>query len=367
MLTQKQVEEISLLKEIGLSNREISQKVECHENTVSKILKEKKEKESKMKSSKLDPFKNYLKERINKYPKITSVVLFKEIVQMGYTGKPTILYDYIRSIRPEPFEEYKRFETLPGEQFQVDWGEGKTIIAGESISIEYFVMVLGYSRMFYFDFVSDEKLSTLLQCHNNAFEYFGGYCSEGVYDNMKTVVKELKRGKEYNEKFMDFANFYGFKVITHRPYNPQAKGKVERVVPFIRNNLLYAKEYSSISELEKRKEEWLEEANSRIHSELKEIPLERFKREKIHLHPLNRLYPIRYLNTRKVTEKGEVTYKNKSYSVGAEYANKQINLEERGGLLEIYYNDKKINSERLKIDVEVRSLNEYEEMISNGL
>jgi len=44
--------------------------------------------------------------------------------------------------------------------------------------------------------------------------------------------------------------------------------------------------------VKRRKEEWLEEANSRIHSELKEIPLERFKREKIHLHPLNRLYPI---------------------------------------------------------------------------
>ncbi|MCL4408014.1 MAG: IS21 family transposase [Thermotogae bacterium] len=364
MLTQKQIEEISLLKEIGLSNRDIAQRVRCHENTVSKILKGK---ENKMKPSKLDPFKEYLKERISKYPKITSTILFKEIIQMGYTGKSTILYDYIRSIRPEPFEEYKRFETLPGEQFQVDWGEGKTIISGESVSIKYFVMVLGYSRMFYFDFVKDEKLSTLLECHSNAFEYFGGYCSEGLYDNMKTVVKELKKGKEYNEKFMDFANFYGFKVITHRPYNPQAKGKVERIVPFIRNNLLYAKEYSSISELENRKSEWLEEANRRVHSELKEIPLERFKMEKSHLHPLTKLYPIRYLNTRKVTEKGDVIYKNKSYQIGIGYANKRINLEEKGGLIEIYYHDKKINSERLKIDVEVRSLNEYEEMISDGL
>ncbi|MGC8691355.1 MAG: hypothetical protein ACP5SP_07985, partial [Caldisericum sp.] len=119
-----------------------------------------------MKLSKLDPFKGYLKERLNKYPKITSTVLFKEIIQMGYTGKPTILYDYIRSIRPEPFEEYKRFETLPGEQFQVDWGESKTIISGESVLIKYFVMVLGYSRMFYFDFVKDEILWILTYTKN---------------------------------------------------------------------------------------------------------------------------------------------------------------------------------------------------------
>ena len=67
---------------------------------------------------------------------------------------------------------------------------------------------------------------------------------------MKAVVKSLERKKEYNAKFTDFADFYGFRIITHRPYNPKAKGKVERMVPYVRNNILYAQSYSSLSELE---------------------------------------------------------------------------------------------------------------------
>ena len=68
---------------------------------------------------------------------------------------------------------------------------------------------------------------------------------------------------------MDFADYYGFEVRTHQPYRPQTKGKVERVVPFYRNNCLYGKEYEHLGHLE--------EANRRLHSELKEIPLHRFE------------------------------------------------------------------------------------------
>ena len=76
---------------------------------------------------------------------------------------------------------------------------------------------------------------------------------------------------------MDFAGYYGFEVRTHQPYRPQTKGKVERVVPFYRNNCLYGKEYEHLGHLEEATAQWLEEANRRLHSELKEIPLHRFE------------------------------------------------------------------------------------------
>ena len=256
---------------------------------------------------------------------------------------------------------------MPGEQFQADWGQGKTIVEGEKRVIKYFVMVLGYSRMLYVEFVEDERLSTLVKCHNNAFEYFGGYCSEGLYDNMKAVVKKIEKNKEYNVKFMDFANFYGFKVTTHRPYNPKAKGKVERMVPFVRNNILYGQEYSNMAELENSRVQWLEEANLRVHSELKEIPFERFERERKHLNLLTRLYPIRYLETRKVRKDGGLIYQNRRYELGNKYAGSIVNLERKGGIINIYLNDEKIKTELLKMDVETRDLREYEEVSQNGI
>lgn len=319
------------------------------------------------KKSKLDPFKEWINKRLEKYPLLTSVVLFKEIREMGYSGGMTILREYVSSVRPvDPNSskgEYLRFETSPGEQFQVDWGQGKTMVNNMEKIIKYFVMVLGYSRMLYVEFTEDEKLSTLIRCHNNAFEYFGGYCKEGLYDNMKTVVKKIKKNKEYNDKFMDFANFYGFKVITHRPYNPKAKGKVERMVPFVRNNLLYGHKYLSMAELDNARIKWLKEANSRLHSQLKETPVDRFKRERKHLNRLTRLYPVRYLETRKVRRNGGLVYMNKFYSLNDIYTGKIVNLERKGGIVNIYLKDKRIKTVPLKIDVEKRDLREYEDIV----
>lgn len=365
MLSEREAMKIKILNEVGLSNVEIAMEIGCNPNTVSKYLR--KEWKEMKRRSKLDPFKEYIKSRLEKYPLLSSVALFKEIKPMGYSGGITTLRGYVHTIRPHEKEGYKRFETLPGEQFQADWGQGKTIVNGEERVVKYFIMVLGYSRMLYVEFVEDEKLSTLIKCHNNAFEYFGGYCNEGLYDNMKAVVKKIKRNKEYNAKFMDFANFYGFKVVTHRPYNPQAKGKVERMVPFVRNNILYAKAYSNMAELKNARVQWLEEANSRVHSELKEIPFERFEREKKYLNPLTRLYPIRYTETRKVRKDGGLIYQNKRYELEGRYAGSIVNLERKGDIVNIYYKDERIKTELLNMDVETRDLREYEEVSQNGI
>jgi len=361
VIKEKEVIEIRILKGMGLTNVAIARRLGYNRKTIARYLKG--EWVKMKRDSKLAPFKEYICKRLKEYPELKATVIYKEIEDMGYTGKMTILRRFIRTIRPKDEKTIIRFETEPGKQFQVDWGSGKTVIAGEEKSVKYFIMVLGYSRMIYVEFVRDEKLSTLLRCHNNAFEYFGGYCDEGLYDNMKTVVKKLEKNKEYNTKFMSFADFYGFDVKTHRPYNPKAKGKVERIVPFVRNNLLYGKEYISFEELNRLRFQWLEEANGRLHSELKETPLERFERERKFLNPLNRLYPIRMAEQRKVRMNGGVVYKNRFYDVGGEYAGEVVNVEEKNGLIRIYSGTRELKEYPLKIPVQRRSLEEYETLV----
>ncbi len=117
---------------------------------------------------------------------------------------------------------------------QVDWIEfGKA-----KNSLSAFVATLGFSRSSYVEFVSNEKLATLIECHKRAFDYFGGVPEEVLYDNMKTVI--LNRDTygaglhRFNKGMLDFAGHYGFRLKVCRPYRAKTKGKVERFNRYIR-------------------------------------------------------------------------------------------------------------------------------------
>ncbi len=182
--------EIKILNKQDTSLRSISREVSVSVNTVRKYLKydgSPKYKDGRKLITKLAPYKEYLSERIKSaYPiSLPGTVLFQEIKEMGYTGKMTQLRDYLKSIKPAAKQEdMVRFETASGKQMQVDWIEfrkGKNTLSA-------FVATLGYSRASYVEFVTNEKLVTLIECHKRAFEYFGGVPKEVLYDNMKTVI-----------------------------------------------------------------------------------------------------------------------------------------------------------------------------------
>ena len=113
-----------------------------------------------------------------------------------------------------------RFETMPGKQGQMDWGFFEDHLVyedGKWKKLYCFLMILGYSRMRYIEFVTDMSTNTLIRCHQNAFRYFGGYPEEILYDNMKQVViKRLLKQEDstLNRQFEDFAGFYGFQPIS---------------------------------------------------------------------------------------------------------------------------------------------------------
>lgn len=344
MISQKQRDMARILKEVGYTHAAIAREIRCHPNSVAKILAQE-ESAMPQKSSKLDPFVDYLKKRLKEYPDLQGVVLLEEIQDQGYTGKISILRDLLKEIRPyQPKEPIVRYETPPGEQFQVDFGQGTTKIQGQPVIVKFFCMIMSYSRHFFVLPVPNEKLATLIDAHNQAFEFFGGYAAQGLYDNMKTVVEALKREKVFNKKFMDFADYYGFKVLTHRPYRPQTKGKVERVVPYYRSRCLYGQEYWNWSHLLQSTGQWLVKASRRLHSELKEVPWERFQQEQPLLLPLNGTYPLRRLETRKVTKKGGVVFENRLYPIGTQYTGNIINMERENSKLCFYLKDQLIHT-----------------------
>ena len=244
MLGGAQVRRIIELNAAGQSVSGIARTLDLSRNTVKKYLREPalpQPKARPKKVSKLDPYTAYLTGRIGQG--VTSaVVLFREVQERGYTGQYTVVKDFIRPFRRTQVSASKitaRFETAPGEQAQVDFGRYSYLnLEGQQRSIWAFVIVLGWSRALYVEFIRKADTASFIRCHLNAFAYFGGMTQTLLYDNTKQVVLERDQTGEpvWNPQFLDFSLRLGFAIRLCRPYRPRTKGKVESGVGYVEKN-----------------------------------------------------------------------------------------------------------------------------------
>jgi transposase len=161
----------------GLNISQISKKTGFHRNTVRKYLAatpSSTPKKRREKPNKLNQFKEYIQQWINEYP-ISAARIFREIQLQGFTKVIRFVKTYARTIPPSGRTlAVLRYETKPGVQAQVDWGECDRIgVDGQFRKLYCFSIILGYSRMRYMEFTLSTDVSTLIQCHLHAFEYFG--------------------------------------------------------------------------------------------------------------------------------------------------------------------------------------------------
>lgn len=165
---------------------------------------------TKTKPSLLDPHKEYLRSRVEKLPEIPATVLLREIRARGYSGQITLIKDFLRPIRAEKRrlqELTVRYETAPGEQAQIDWGEFVRLPDGRKLY--GLSTILGWSRTGFVYFTDRMVLAELLYGLTLAFEYFGGWPRKLLFDNPKTVV--LVRGETVADS-MDFPPLSGHGV-----------------------------------------------------------------------------------------------------------------------------------------------------------
>lgn len=338
--------EIRALYQQGYKIKQIARQLGLSRNTVRKALRQEHSpqyQQHKPRTSKLDPYKEYLRTRLEEVPLISGVRLFEEIKLQDYTGKISILQDYLRPLRVSHAHDLTvRFETLPGQQAQVDWGSfGSITEDGIKLKLYGFVFVLGYSRAMYVEFATSQVTESLLLCHLNAFEYLGGYPKEILYDNMKTVILEYETklgGYHWNTKFLDFAGYYGFLPRVCWPYRARTKGKVERMIGYVKNNFFEGRVFGDLSDLNHQALVWCDTvANARIHSTTHEIPFERLKRETLLSHKSRPLYDTSEVVTRQVSRDCYISFKGNFYSVPWVYGGKGVTVRAKPeGLLEIW-------------------------------
>jgi len=287
---------IQILHQQGLSQRAIAKQLGISRNTVKRYLRAKidtpvysaREKGRSL----LDPFKSFLHSRIAqaKPVHLSGEVLFRELKELGYTGSLSLLRQYLFQYRGKPTPEpVVRFETEVGKQMQVDWGQ----MRGGKAPIHAFIAVLGYSRAMMVVFTDIMRYDTLEQCHRLTFDYFQGIPREVWYDNMKTVVVERdaygEGAHKLNQAFYQFAKSMGFIPKLCHTYRPQTKGKVERMVRYVRDNffrplntkLMALGQILDINTANEQVVLWLDTvAHQRIHDTTKQKPAERLVEER---------------------------------------------------------------------------------------
>jgi len=335
----------------GMSQSAIARQLGLDRKTVRKYLRQPSQgyRPRPARAAKLDPYRSYLRERWEKGVH-NARKLFGEIQKRGYPGRYTQVRKALAVWREEERERaFVRFETLPGEQSQLDWGHFSN---WQGHRLYGFALTLGYSRMRYVEFTLRQDLETLLTCLIHAFHYLGGVTEVILSDNMKTVVLD-RQGEQvrWNPRFLDFASYYGFVPRACHPYRPQTKGKIERTIEFLRGNFWPGLRFSSLEDLNRQVWAWMEEVNHQPHSTTREVPYERLARE--NLRPINGQpdYDTSYVSYRQVAKDCLLSYRGNRYSVPHRYAGKTVGVKEPvgGGLIRICSQQTTIAEHRLAL------------------
>ncbi len=326
MLALENIMDFHQLRQQGMSVRAIAQHTGYNRGTVTKYLKNglkaPRYKPRPPRPGKLDPYRDYIANRLESFPQLSGQRLFNEIRDRGYKGGYSILTSHLRKVRPKPPVEFeRRFETSPGEQAQVDFAEFRVTFTNEpdrQYRVYLFLFVMGCSRWFRGRFGWDQKLPTVLRGHNGAFKALGGAPKTILYDRMKTAVIGTRNGRtDYNRHLLGLLDHYGVTPWACRPYRPQTKGKVERLVSYIRGSFFTAREFADMDDLNRRFESWCrEEADRRRQGTTGKIVWEELRREQPYLTPLPpHIYDEAIRVERKVNREGMVRVDTNGYSV----------------------------------------------------
>lgn len=230
----------------GRSIRDISEAFHMSRNTVRKILRSDEiafeYRRGVVHKPKLGPFIEALERRLEEDAALptkgrrTARRLFEELVGEGYDGAYDSVRRHVRTWKQSRrLGHAKVFVPLAfdaGEAFQFDWSHEDVELGGLPHRVKVAQFTLCHSRMPFIAAFPRETLEMVLEAHNQAFAFFGGSCTKGIYDNMKTAVHKLLRGRDrgLSLRFEKMCSHHLFEPVFCTPASAWEKGRVERQV-----------------------------------------------------------------------------------------------------------------------------------------
>jgi len=344
--------------------RQIAREMNLSRNTIRKILRSDiKEQHYERKTQprpKLEPFKEKLvqalKEDQKKPPKHqrTALLLFEMLQREGFAGGYDTVRRFVKQWRDQDKGSSKAFVPLafaPGEAFQFDWSYEQIELGGHNVKIKLAHFRLCHSRAPFCIAYMRESLEMVLDAHVQAFEFFGGSCRKGIYDNLKTVVSKVLMGRErtFNRRFQVLASHYLFEPVACTPAAGWEKGQVERQVGVVRQNLFgKRRKFADLNELN----QWLRDecrsmAATRKHPEFKEQSVaEVAAREQEALIQTPVLFDAYQESTARVSLTSLINFDRNRYSVEVTCVGKIVTVRAYANRLSIIHNGKLVGLHR---------------------
>ena len=275
---------------------------------------------------------------------LKSTEIFARLKALSYEGGKTAVYDLVRRLRPpETKPPVVRFEGLPGEFSQHDFGQRRvTFEDGTTQVVHFFASRLKYSRVIDVHVVENEQLETVVRCLLEAFERFGGMPLKCVFDNMTTVVDSRITDPDgqtqvvWNQRFGQFAIDCGFIPVACWPYRPQQKGSVENLVGFVKGNFFCGRYFKDQTDLIEQLSDWVNKVNTERRCDATgHIPAVLLRNEPLKSCP-HQAQIYAFKATAVVRPTARVRYQNIDYSVPAECIGQEVTLHLQQETMSIY-------------------------------
>lgn len=285
-------------------------------------------------ASKLDPYREAIKDGVERG--WTSTRIRRELAAHGYTGGRSILTDYVRSIRPAgaPTKQvWRRFETAPAEELQLDWSTYSVSIGGVLRRVEVFSATLAWSRKTHAYAYENQRQSVLLEAHERAFGDFQGVTARVVLDNMSTAVlgrveRDGRLEPLWHPRYSEFAAHYAFKPFACKVNDPDRKGKEERFFDYLERDFVRGGAWDSLEAMNVALRRWLDEVcNKRVHGTTRRVPDEAWAEERPLLTALpHARYGACDEELRKVGPDSVLSIRGTSYTVPAALAHQTVTV-----------------------------------------
>lgn len=335
-LKMAEITTIRTLHASGHSQRAIARLVGVHRETVARYVAPEGSEPAKPDhrarpgpANACEPFRELILAKVD--AGLSGVRIFQDLRdEHAFGGSYSSLRRFLRGLRQTHPLPFRRLETAPGEEAQVDFGTAAPVIGpdGKRRRPWLFRIVLSHSRKAYSEAVWRQTTENFITCLENAFHYFGGAPKRLVIDNLKAAVAQADwYDPEVHPRLQSFAAHYGTAILPAKPYRPEHKGKVESGVKYVKRNALAGRTFTSLAEQNDFLLEWeASVADRRIHGTTKQQVGRHFESsERAALLPLpTDRFPFFHEARRAVHRDGHLEVDKAFYSAPPEYVGRRL-------------------------------------------
>mgnify|MGYP002857151156 CR=1 FL=1 len=283
-----------------------------------------------------------------------STVIYDRLVENGFTGSKSSVKRYIvahknllppkRQIVSPQGNRGRRYETLPGECYQMDWGFVVVETAeGTTYKIACFAMICHACGKRYVEFFPNAKQENLFIGMIHAFQHMG-VPQKVLTDNMKSIVlhRDVEGHPVWQKDYELFMGNIGFETKLCKPRHPFTKGAVERLVRYVKDNFIAGRVFTEITDLNYQAMNWCNRVDGIYHRAVDCVPSDKhaalcMKRAAILEDSPELAYYL--CPERIISFDGFVSYEGRRFGVPYWYTGKTCRVKRDGYVLEVYADD----------------------------